>query len=540
MEQPAGAAQTSIHLSPFTKALIEKLKAIKPKLRPDDTSRISVSQTVSFFAIAYEKIRNAIEYREGHLIRRAAIERILKRRLALNPEGEGEGENLVRELLWARYFPNESLGEHDVNEVQKLIVKYLKIRNQLIAKKSDSQKAYFSQFLFDLLTCSIEEALSPQEAGQNSTFTFFIYQILKDKIKIEGVSEEEKNAYFYVTLERWFAKSDTPYLRFHLFSLFHESVFEVPTEKLSKLIDDLPQLFKKVDDLIKNPYSDRLRRFVKNQFPPFSILFEIFKKNKDQAEAILENRERLAQEVNQLCQLKYAQTRSRLNGLAIKAIIYIFITKMLFALLLEYPLSLWIYDEVSYLSLAINTLFPPLLMFIIIAMTKIPDQDNTKRLHDRLEDIIDADKSFETTISFITKKAKSRRPLLIFFFTIFYAFTFILTFSLLHRLLMLLGFNLVSEAVFVFFVSIVSFFAYRIRQVAKEYQVKENEGFIRPFVDFFFLPILALGKFFNQGLAKLNFFTFIFDFLIEAPFKMLFEVIEEWIKFIRSKKDEII
>ncbi len=529
MEQPAVTTQKPINLSHFTKALIEKLNEIKPKVRHDDTSRISVSQTVSFFAIAYEKIRNAVEYRDAHLIRRAAIERILKRRLALNPEAEGEGENLIRELLWARYFPNESLGESDVAAVQRLLDRYLLIKKQIN-----------NQFLFDILTCSIEETLSPQEASQNTTFTFFIYQVLKDKVKIEKVSEEEKNAFFYVTLERWFAKSDNSYLRYHLFSLFHESIFEVSDEKIPTLIKQLPQLFKKVDDLIKNPYSDRMRNFVKNQFPPFSILFEIFKKNKDYAKTILQDRNRLWTEVEQICRLKYAETRSRLNSLAVKAVVYIFITKMLFALILEYPLSLWIYGEVSYVSLAINSLFPPLLMFAIVGLTTIPGEDNTKRLFDRLVGIIDSDRSFESTIAFVARKAKTRRPLLIFFFTIFYVLTFFITFNLLHLLLKLLQFNLVSEAIFIFFISIISFFAYRIRQVAKEYQVKERESFIRPFVDFFFLPILSVGKFLSQGIARLNFFTFIFDFIIEAPFKMLFEIVEEWISFIRTKKEEII
>ncbi len=529
MDEPAGVTQTPIKLSHFTKALIEKLNTIKPKRATDDTSRISVSPTVSFFAIAYEKIRNAVEYRDAHLIRRAAIERMLKRRLALNPEASGEGENLVRELLWARYFANESLDEGDVAAVQQLLDRYLLIK-----------KKFNNQFLFDILTCSIEETLSPQEASQNSTFTFFIYQVLKDKVRIEQVSEEEKNAYFYVTLERWFAKSDNAYLRYHLFSLFHESVFQIPEEKLPHVIAKLPKLFKKVDDLIKNPYSDRMRGFIKSQFPPFSILFEICKKNKDATEKILQDRNRLWTEVAQLCRLKYAQTRSRLNSLAVKAIIYIFITKMLIALILEYPLSLWIYGEVSYLSLAINSLFPPLLMFIIIGLTTIPGEDNTKRLFARLESIIDADRSFETAVSFITKKTKTRRPLLIFFFTVIYAITFFITFDLLHMLLKLLQFNLVSEAIFIFFISIVSFFAYRIRHIAKEYQVKESESFIRPFVDFFFLPILSVGKLLSQGIAKLNFFTFIFDFFIEAPFKLVFEIIEEWISFIRTKREEII
>ena len=61
-----------------------------------------------------------------------------------------------------------------------------------------------------------------------------------------------------------------------------------------------------------------------------------------------------------------------------------------------------------------------------------------------------------------------------------------------------------------------------------------------PVVDFFFMPILSLGKFFSSEIAKLNFFIFIFDFIIEAPFKLIFEVDEEWISFVRKRKEEII
>ncbi len=520
-----------IPLSPYSKALLENLKKIKPKVLPDETARIPVSQTASFFAIAYEKVRNAVEYREGHLIRRAAIERILKRRLALNPQGRGEGENLVRELLWARYFSSDSLGIEDTVKVQDIIDKYLKIKAEL--------KNSYSEFLYDLLTCEIEEILSPEEAKKTALFTFFIYQVLKDKVKIEETSEDQKNAYFYVSLEKSFNKNDTPYLRFHLFSLSYDPVAEVPTEKIQALAAKLPEMFKRIDSIIQNPYSERLKRFVVKQVPPFHILFELYKKKSQGIETILKNKQTLWTEVEQLCKEKYAQTRARLNNLAIKAIIYIFLTKMIFALLLEYPLSLYFYNEINYTALVANSIFPPALMFLIIRFTRIPGEDNTKKLFGRFIDIIDEDKSFEKTVSFITRKPRVRRPSLVFAFTIFYSFTFIITFALLYNILNLLHFNLVSQIVFVFFVSIISYFAYRIRHIAKEYQLQDKESFFRPFVDFFFIPILSVGKFLSRSIAKLNFFSFLFDFIIEAPFKLIIEVIEEWISFVRGKREEI-
>src|SRR3990172_1429351 len=115
----------AIVLSRFTHALVDAIKSVKLKTKPDDISALSVSQTVSFFALVYERVRNAVEYRDDHLILRAAIERILKRRFSLNPEGRGEAENLLRELLWARYFDNGVLGADDTVVIQNLIDKYI-------------------------------------------------------------------------------------------------------------------------------------------------------------------------------------------------------------------------------------------------------------------------------------------------------------------------------------------------------------------------------------------------------------------------------
>lgn len=509
-----------IKLSSFTAALIENFKRIKSKRKPDEMSRINVSQTASFFAIAYERVRNVVEYRENHLIRRAAIERILKRRLILNPEGAGEGENLIRELLWARYFSADTLGQDDVNNIQQMTDLYLGLMK--------THKSH-SEFFFHLLTCEVEELLSPQEAQKNTLKMFYIYQVLKEKVKVEHVEDELKNIYFYIALEKIFSKSDLPYLRYHLFKLLGKEVLSLTTHEIVK-----------IDNYIRNPYSDRFRRFIQSQIPPFKILFEVVDSNPDSITKLLQSRENLLKTVEQICNIKYFQTSKRLRSLAVKAIIYIFLTKMLLALILEYPLSLYIFNEVNYFSLAINTIFPPVLMFLIVGITKVPRHDNTSRIYDRVIDIVDVDKSFETTVSFIRKQARVRRPTLIFIFTIIYSLTFFITFFLLYELLSQLRFNLISQLIFVFFVSLVAYFAYRIRQVAKEYKLQEKESILRPFSDFFFIPILALGKFLSGSIARLNFITAFLDFLIEAPFKLIIEVVEEWINFIRARREEIV
>ncbi len=192
-------------------------------------------------------------------------------------------------------------------------------------------------------------------------------------------------------------------------------------------------------------------------------------------------------------------------------------------------------------AIIVNAVLPPLIMLAVILVTHPPGAQNTVKIYERIIEIINADSGYETSVGLNTKSfSAKRRPALIFAFTMFYILTFVVTFGIMYKVLSLVHFNILSQAIFVLFVSMVTFFAYRIRQTAKEYRLQEKEHFIRPLFDFFFMPILSLGKLLSQSVSRLNFFTAIFDFIIEAPFKLIVEVVEEWVKFVRQKRDEIV
>lgn len=532
--------EEKIALSPTSETLLKAVSQIKYRHKPDEFSKIHVSQAVSFLGLVYEKVRTAIEYMEEHLIRRAAIERIMKRRLAMNPKGDGEGENLLRELLWARYFENGSLGDKDADTIQKIIDKYLDIKSKLLTGRPQAEKVYLAQFLIDLFSCEIEETLTPGDSNREAVFNYFIFQILRNKVEIQECTPEQKDAYLLIALEKAFRKSDVHFQRYHLFNLFYKPLGQSETNEADDLIGKLPSIFKKIDGLIHNPTVDKLTKFSRKQLPPFLILFEIIRTKKiEEVRDIFSNKDKLWTEVEMMCRNKYQQTKSRLQGLAFRSLIYIFVTKMILALILEVPVSNLLYGEVSMLAIGVNTLFPPLVMLVILLTTKIPGEDNTKRVFERIEQIIDEDESYEKEIAFITKSVKAKKPTLIFGFTILYTLTFVVTLWLIHLALNLIYFNILSQALFIFFISVVTFFSYRIKQIAKEYRLIEKDSIFKPLTDFFFMPILSLGKIFSQGVSKLNVFTFIFDFIIEAPFKLIIEVIEEWISFVRARKEEI-
>ena len=117
----------SPYLDSLLKSLIEaRINRVRRSGEP-----IEVSDTVSFLAFLYEKLRNAVEFSEEHLIRRIAITRILKRRLSIKPTGEGEGENLIRELLWGRYIKRDYGTTIQAQQAQKIIDTYLKLQDKI-------------------------------------------------------------------------------------------------------------------------------------------------------------------------------------------------------------------------------------------------------------------------------------------------------------------------------------------------------------------------------------------------------------------------
>jgi hypothetical protein len=193
-----------IVLSAQSEALLQTIESIDHADRPSEGSKINVSQTVSFFAILYEKIRNSIEFREENLIRRAAIERILKRRLSLNPDGLREGENVMRELLWARYLPPDYATQDHVKMIQKIIDNYLYLSKKIKENKTATRET--SQFIIDFLSCEIEESLEQKLTHKKAAYLYFFYQVLHQKIQIEGVSEDVKNSFFYAACETSYQK----------------------------------------------------------------------------------------------------------------------------------------------------------------------------------------------------------------------------------------------------------------------------------------------------------------------------------------------
>jgi hypothetical protein len=125
-------------------------------------------------------------------------------------------------------------------------------------------------------------------------------------------------------------------------------------------------------------------------------------------------------------------------------------------------------------------------------------------------------------------------------FGLTYFLTFCLTFGGVVYLLHLLQFTIVSTGIFLFFLCVVSFFAYRLRLGAREYVVlREKDSVKAVIVDLFMLPILRAGQYLSIQVSRINVLVLFFDFIIETPFKTMLNVLEELFAYLKEKKEEL-
>ena len=513
--------------------LIQDL-SVTAKQEVADEPMFSVSKTVSAAAVIYEAARNAVEFRADHLIRRAAIERILKRRLVITPTGEKISESLIRELLWARYLENNRVPLRKVLEVQKIIDKYVLLKEAVLKLEGIKEKGLISSWILNIESCEIEECLKP--SPQREALNSFVYRILREKIVMpDKVDRKTLDIQIYLATQRSFASSDEAILRFRLFISFLPEWLNSSSTQVAKFALKFKQVYEEIEYQLQHPLGSRLSRFVAKEVAPFNVIRDLVNGYPEEVAKILADPDLLEAKCRLVLKQKYQETASRLHRAAIRSIIYIFLTKMVLAFLLELPYD-YLIKKTNYFALIINTLFPPALMFVVTSAIHIPGEDNTLKILSTIKEYL-----YEENINkvIVDIKTPPNRPLLNMIFTFIYLLTYLLIFGGIIYFLRQLHFSIVSQGIFLFFLSIVSFFGYRVRLLTKDYEYTEKEGALAPIAYFLFLPILRVGQWLSKELSQINLLIFVFDFIIEAPFKAFFYVIEEWVNFIKIKREEI-
>lgn len=557
--------ESNFTVDPSAKKLFQLIYIKKNKLDPSNNkeTKIGVSNMGSKLAFVYEKLRNAVDYDEDYLLRKNAIKRILKRQILIEgiikkSESEDVAVHLLTELIQAGYLPNNSIPEKKIYEISEILERYIKLKYYSIQKESffsifsesfrfknkrkrtSKAKGLLVNWIMSLAAAEIEENLS--EDAVKKEIVNDMFELLKDNIRLpkDLPYNDDLEIQIYLSICRSFLRYDNDSLNLVIFKYYNKDWKRADDQHIVKISEKIDKLYLATSKQLSHPLIKQLDKIIKSYSLYFSVLHEAINEDPLKVYGLaVNNYKAFVSFVKEVIEKRYQRIKRKLWGSGWRSIIYIFLTKSIFVFALEIPAIKLFNEEINPVSLGINIVFPAFLLLVMILFTWSPAKENEKKILEGLEEIVFSEKRQKYSI--ILRKPIKRNFVMDFIFNILYFTGFSITIYLIIKGLTFIDFNWVNITIFLFFLTFVSFFSFRIKRDIKRFIIIEpKENLVSFLFDFFYMPIVAMGKFLSDNVSRVNIFIFILDFIIEVPFKVFVEIFDDWVKYIKEKKENLI
>lgn len=534
-----------MELSDATKSLIQKFKIWRQSEQPKTGgSTIHVDEVALRVAAFYEQIRTIVDWKEEHLMRRAAIIRKLKRRfldLELNnfSQQEGMAESLVMELIRGGHFPNDKIEESKIQEVQEIIDKYIFILKNSPENKNGSAGLQFYNWLVEVASCEIEETLCP--SIREMSLIDYMFCLMKKKIKINEkvyesglLKKEDKDIQIYIATQQALFKFDTPIISYNLIKYKYPSWKKADQDLLFKISQNICKIWAKIDHDLTHPLSAKFYAVCEKYDTPYLLLGDILAES---AEKEIQDPATLESLIKKNYQKRLGTLKERIYRAAIYSTLSIFITKVLSLLILELLLSAMLTGHLNFFNLVFDVLIPTLLMFALVFTIKPPSKKNLNiAIMETMKIVYEKENADFYEIKIRKKRGVFARAFLSFVYVVS---TFI-SFGLIYLFFKAFQFPISSIVVNIIFIALILFAGGALRKKAQELTIEnEKEGFLSFMSDVFFLPVTGMGQWLSSKWKKYNAIAAFFNALVDMPFSVLVEFLERWRYFIKERKEEM-
>ncbi len=504
-----------------------------PVAGPGDTA-IASHKLTSKAGSGYEKVRNMLEYQEDHAVTRRAMERILKRTLRFGYT-PGLGLPLLQEYVAAGYLPNDRIPESAAVPVEHTVRRYLRLA-ELMTPVGSLDRAAIRNWCISFAATEIHQRFYPSLAGEVATDAF--HATARERLKYKApVPDPEKDSQTYIACRRTLLRStdaETAYVLWHKYLPdWHDANGEASVAAIAAAASRvLPVIIQQ----LRKPLSWRIAPKLKNYGIYFALLHELLEtRGATVAAGTVADPAQLETFVRDALDKRYAVENKQIRRRGVRAVAYIFFTKIIVAAGLEFPYDLFVLRHVDYRSLAVNVAFHPILLFLMTSgIGKLGAKNTEAALHGVKLAVYDPG-----NLPIIVVNNKPGSGWLYATFTLLYAAMFGAIFGGLISALRALHFSPASIAIFAFFLAMVSYFGLRIRHMAKRWKVETgSEGIIAALWNLITLPIVKAGRFLSTSFSSINVFVFLMDFIIEAPFKLILRATDAFLGFLRDKREE--
>lgn len=540
-------------ITPVISKLIEKYQEGITSFLPGETT-IHVDEIASKVAKFYETVRKIVDWKEENILRRSAIERILKRTLiaeisrgrSVSPdEIENIAETLVKELIRGGHLPNDEIPQSKISQVEAIIKKYLfLLKNAPYFQNSSAfplkKKVNFYNWLWEIAACEIEEKLAPPY--KENALIEAMTVLMDERIKIvpEGkISEKEKFIQTFIAVGRTLFDLDEAIITYHLLKLQFPQWLEGGEDFLKKFSENIFAVWESLENQLKHPLRKDFFNICERTDTVFTLLGDIldfFQKDPQKIKPTLEKKSELKKLIIKFYNQRLATLKSRLFRIAVYSSLSVFFSNFFTYFIVEVPLANLFYEGFSFFAAAVDFLIPTLVMFILVSLIKPPKEENLNRVIKMVFEFVYQD---EPKNIYEIKTEKKRSVFFNLIISILYLAGGIFVLALTAWVFYKAGIPLTSVILDTAMISLNVFAAIIVRNKAKELTVEEKTSIWEFLLDTASVPVAKIGSFLAAKWREYNIFSVFLNVFIEIPLVKMIDFIENWSEFIKERKAEI-
>ncbi len=491
---------------------------------------IQVQALVGVFSYLYERVRTFVEFPDEHLIRRRAIERILKRRTMFSIErGDDFAKSLLTELITARYLPNDWVLESAITNIASIVAKYQALARGFKGKMQGGQ-----DLCLVLASREIEEALLPR--FEDEALVESAVKVLEQTGIAGDASSQTRSLLLEVAARQTLIREDQDTIYFALLKKIAPE-FSNPVAPSPEAVKDALVFIKR---LLRHPALPFLNTRVRTVRPIFLLVQSTLLRVSKEILQDCERRRDLELKIQDIIFERFEKAKKARFWSIIRVLIYIFLSKILLLLLLELPYEKYLAGGIQTLPILINLIAPPMFILILTGGVRSPKVAAVSSMIEEVRVILHEGRFAQAGKRLMRERRARHNPFFRGLFWLLYAlFSFAVLVSVGYGISRL-KFSVLGLAVFYTFMSLVGFFGYRIRSsFADAVPLRIRDPLFVTFFDLLFLPFMHLGRYMARTFQKINVVVVFLDMLIEVPFKAFFGVMEDWLTFVKEKKEDI-
>jgi len=530
--------EKSYDINPYMSDLITYLRSHEEERSGEEASLAPATEMTNLsreIGAFYERLRFAVDNKEEHFFRRYAIRRIIRRMPRVGVDVDKLIHRLIADLDRGGYLREGELGSARIGQVRTSLIAFLDLSEALRTQSGVNEFRQTRAHLLDIMAGAIEDALynTTREEGVVVMMARSAMASVSGEA-LESIPAEKRGMHFYIASWRSLFSADSALLRYKLWLFAHphwDNQSKYPPEELAKTFRK--EIFY-INIAIDHPLGGHLLPRLHNLSIAHTLIYDAVTDFGAGLAGLLLDPQMFHSRMRGYITARYERSIARVKRRSIQTIFYIFVTKSLLVVAVESVYVVLLKHAINYLSIAINLVFHPALLFLLTGGVRPPNSKNTDRAVGLAEDVVYNRALPQVEIP--TEKKGIFVDIALGFYIFFLMGSMWGIIAALHAL----NFYVVDIVFFIFFLLLVLYFGYRIRFAAHRMRLTgSKEGFIRSLIDLCLLPLVSLGRYMTVRFERINVAVFFLDFIIESPLRLILRFFDTFSSFVDKQRDEI-